>query len=341
MKYQIILIDTARKYILPGILRRYIDRAAELGYNQIQLYFSDNQGFRLALDDMYVTTDMGQYDAAQALGDGYADTNLDMTPDGSGKTYTQDEIKHLIDYAADRGVEVVPAINTPGHMGAILEKFPQFRYRNSQGISRSSLDINNPEACAFAFGLLEKYLSFFELCGCRYFNLVADEFALDLDGMDGLYRDGDYPAFMAYLQTAVSQVLKHHMIPRVFNDSLYMDDSTLSELDRRVEVCYCFHCRSSAKRIAEKGHGLINGTIDLFWVLGKPAWQVNAEKIAHFVPEVFADKSTINQPEGVMLCIWCDRGDAVSDEMMYEETLPVLEELAKTLAQEQLHQPEH
>lgn len=333
MKYHIILIDIARKYIRPEILRCYIDQAAELGYNQLQLYFSDNQGFRLALDDMRVKTDMGQYDVAQALGDGYTDLELDMTPDGSGRTYVQSEIKQLIDYAADRGVEIVPAINTPGHMGAILDKFPQFCYRNGQGISRSSLDITNPEACAFAYGLLEKYLSFFELCGCRYFNLVADEFALDLSGMDGLYRDGDYPAFMAYLQTAVSQVLKHHMIPRVFNDSLYMDDSVLSELDRRVEVCYCFHCCSSAERIMEKGHGLINGTIDLFWVLGKPAWQVNAEKISHFVPETFVDKSTINRPEGVMLCIWCDRGDAASDEAMYEDTLPVLKKLAQILTQ--------
>lgn len=70
------------------------------------------------------------YNLAEALGDGYSDGG--KYPDGSGQYLTQSEMDEIIDYANRKGIEIVPCINTPGHMGAILEEFPQFRYSGSK-----------------------------------------------------------------------------------------------------------------------------------------------------------------------------------------------------------------
>lgn len=324
MGYRIILLDIARKYIRSNVLKQYIDLASECNYNQIQLYFSDNQGFRLALNDMNIKVSGAEYDLSSALGDGYVDEAMDMCPDGTGKYLTQEEILDLIRYAREKKIEIVPSFNTPGHMGTILQVFPEFRYRDSKGLSSNSLDITNETARQFALAVLEKYISFFAQCGCRYFNLVADEYANDMAGFSGLYNDGNYPKFMSYLIEAIQIVRKHNMIPRVFNDALYMDDTHENEIGKDVEVCYCFTYDTTAKSIAEKGHPIINGTIDLFWVLGKKDWQVTPANARSIDIRKFVDGSTISNPTGAMLCIWCDKANAENDEEMLQNSTPAI-----------------
>ena len=324
MGYRIILLDVARKYIKPNVLKQYIDLASACNYNQIQLYFSDNQGFRLALDNMKVIVSGTEYDLSSALGDGYVDEAMDMHPDGTNKYLTQAEILDLIRYACEKKIEIVPSLNTPGHMGAILQSFPEFKYRDSTGVSANSLDITNEAARQFALAVLEKYISFFAQCGCRYFNLVADEYANDTAGFSGLYSDGNYPKFMSYLNEAIQIVRKYNMVPRVFNDALYMDDAHENEIGKDVEVCYCFTYGTTAKSIAEKGHPIINGTTELFWVLGKTDWQVNPTRAKSMDMSNFVDGSNIPSYEGVMLCIWCDKATAESDEEMLQNTAPAI-----------------
>ena len=89
--YNIVHVDAGRKYFTPGELKAIIDNSAEAGFNQVELYLSDNQGFRFALDDMTLTTDYDTYDLTPALGDGYSTTD-GKAPCGSGKYLTQEEM---------------------------------------------------------------------------------------------------------------------------------------------------------------------------------------------------------------------------------------------------------
>ena len=124
--YKIVHLDAARKYFSVENIKDIIDTAADAGYNQIELYLSDNQGFRLGLDDMTVTTAFGSYDLTPALGAGYSQSP--HYTDGKEIWLTQQEMDEIISYANRKGLDVVPCINAPGHMGALLEAFPQFRY---------------------------------------------------------------------------------------------------------------------------------------------------------------------------------------------------------------------
>ena len=73
MHQKLLLLDTARKFFSVSQIKTYIDALSAAGFAHLQLYFSDNQGFRLVLDDMTITTPSGNiYDLAPCLGRGYS-----------------------------------------------------------------------------------------------------------------------------------------------------------------------------------------------------------------------------------------------------------------------------
>lgn len=308
--YSIVHVDAGRKYFSVENLKTIIDNAAAAGFNQVELYLSDNQGFRFALDDMTLTTGYGTYDLTGALGDGYSDGS--KHPDGTDQYLTQGEMDEIISYANGRQIDIVPCINIPGHMGAILEEFPSFRYSTSS----SSIDLDNEEAVAFALALTEKYAKYFASRGCKYYNVGADEYANDMSsmGFEGMGADL-YTKFVELLNDAADIILAEGMIPRAFNDGFYYKDYSISvEPNKAYEICYWTsgwwgYDVASASTIAAKGHKMINTNGDYYWVLGDSTWQCSAEKAAQFDQTVFSG-STISNPAGSMFCIWCDVANA-------------------------------
>lgn len=312
--YKIVHLDAGRKYFSPDNIKAIIDNAAAAGFNQVELYLSDNQGFRFALNDMTITTSYDTYDLTPALGDGYSDGYSDGSkyPDGSGKYLTQTEMSGIISYAKEKGIEIVPCINVPGHMGAILEAFPGFRYSSS----KSSINLENDEAVAFALALTEKYAAYFADQGVKFYNLGADEYANDMStmGFQGLYTSGEYQRFVDFLNNAAQIVINHGMTPRAFNDGIYYNNDTNYDINKNIQVCYWSsgwggYNVASAGTIAAQGHDLINTHGDYYWVLGNSGWQCSSEKAGQFDIASFQG-STISSPAGAMFCIWCDNGAA-------------------------------
>lgn len=318
LKYRIVHIDAGRKYFSPENIKKIIDNAAAAGFNQVELYLSDNQGFRFALDDMNVTTSTGNtYNLAPALGDGYSDGS--KCPDGSGKYLTQSEMTDIISYAKEKGIDIVPCINVPGHMGAILEEFTQFKYSGSN----SSIDLENAEAVAFALAITEKYATYFESQGIKYYNLGADEYANDLStmGFQGLYTSGKYQKFVDFLNQAAQIVINHGMTPRAFNDGVYYNEDNTYHINSKIQVCYWSsgwsgYNLASAQYLVNQGMEVINTHGDYYWVLGNTSWQCSTDKASQFDYTSFQYKTgttgngTISNPAGAMFCIWCDVGNA-------------------------------
>lgn len=316
--YKIVHLDAGRKYFSPENIKKIIDNAATAGFNQVELYLSDNQGFRFALDDMNVTTSTGNtYDLTPALGDGYSDGS--KYPDGSGKYLIQSEMTDIISYATGKGIDIVPCINVPGHMGAILEEFTQFKYSGSN----SSIDLENAEAVAFALAITEKYATYFESQGVKFYNLGADEYANDLStmGFQGLYTSGKYQKFVDFLNNAAQIVINHGMTPRAFNDGIYYNEENTYSINSAIQVCY-WSCGwsgynlASAQYLVNQGMDVINTHGDYYWVLGNSSWQCSADKANQFDYTSFQYRTgttgngTISDPAGAMFCIWCDVGSA-------------------------------
>ena len=323
--YKVVHLDAGRKYFTSDEIKTLIDNAAAAGYNQLELYLSDNEGFRFALDDMEITTGYDTYDLSDAL--------------SVGECLDQTEMSDLIDYAKEKGVEIVPCINTPGHMGAILDAFPEFRYSGSE----TSIDLTNPEAVAFALAIVEKYAAYFAGEGCDFFNIGADEYANDIGDMGfarlyGYAGENGYEDFVNYLNAAAQVVINEGMTPRAFNDGIYYHDDTSFEVNPAIQVCYWSngwpgYYVASADTISEAGHQMINTHGDYYWVLGNSNAQCDVEKAKTFDYESFMG-STISNPEGAMFCIWCDSPNADSAESVIADTADVLKAFGSTLPQD-------
>ena len=110
--------------------------------------------------------------------------------DPNGTTLNQAEITELIQYAKDRGVGLIPAINSPGHMDAMLVAMEKLGIANPQAnfdkVSKTTMDLENEEAMNFTKALIGKYMDFFA-GKTKIFNYGTDEYANDATNAQGWY----------------------------------------------------------------------------------------------------------------------------------------------------------
>ncbi len=303
LSYKLVHLDCGRKYFSKEWIIALINEMSAAGYNQLQLDFSNNEGLRFALNDMTVNG----IDLSSAVG-----------PNGEyGDGYlTQSDMDEIIDHANSKGIEIVPSMDMPGHMGAILNAVSRYKWQNS-----NSLDIESEEAVNFALALLRKYVDYFSGKGCKYFNIGADEFANDIYSTGGmgfaaLQTQGKYNYFVDFVNKAAAVVKEAGMIPRAWNDGLYYNDADVT-FDTDIQVYYWSSGGSgynvaSASTIAAKGHDMINANGNYYYVLGKSCNGGNAEYCSTFDNTAFMG-DTVSNPAGAMFCIWCDYPNAQTE----------------------------
>ena len=272
--HKILHLDCGRKYFTKEWIIALIHEMAAAGYNELELDFSNNEGFRFALDDMDVTfmTASGverSIDLTPALG-GDADGSATDTP-----WLTQADMDEILSVARGEDIAIVPLLNSPGHLGRILDTVaPEYRYQNS-----NSLDITSDDAKAFGIALIQKYAAYFADEGCEYFNMGCDEFANDLYSSGGmgfghLVSAGRYGDFADYVNSLAGVLKSLDLTPRAFNDGIYYNNDTSVSFDQDIQVCYWSsgwngYAVGSAATIVEEGHAVINTNGDYYYVLGK------------------------------------------------------------------------
>mgnify|MGYP003312835193 CR=1 FL=1 len=183
--YRILHLDCGRKYFSKDWIKALITEMSAAGYNQLQLAFG-NDGLRFLLDDMSLVVNGKTYsDAAVTAGIQAGNSAYNATkgyyPDVN--ELTQTEMDEIIDHAKANGIEIVPHLNMPGHMDAILDAIEYVgiydAHFEGRSVSLRSLNLENDAAVAFSKALLEKYVAYFDAQGCSYFHIGADEFAND------------------------------------------------------------------------------------------------------------------------------------------------------------------
>lgn len=327
-KYNIMFLDCGRKYFSVNSIKQIIDNASAAGFNYIQLAVG-NDGLRFLLDDMSLTVNGKTYSsenvskAIHAGNEAYYNFDVDEL--------TQPEMDEIIAYAASKGMGVIPCVNTPGHMDAILSAATSLTGTDcSYSGSARTIDVTNTAAVAFTQALLKKYVSYFAGKGCEYFNMGADEYANDIFtsgsmGFGNLQSTGKYSYYVTYVNAVAKMVKDAKMTPMAFNDGIYFNSNTSSgTFDTDILICYWSNGWSSytpmpAADLASKGFKLINTHGDYYWVLGKSDWQCSPEKAKGFNYKTFQG-GTINDPTGSMFCIWCDYPGAGTDTSVVNNT---------------------
>ena len=159
-----VMVDVARHFIAVDVLKRTLDAMALTKLNVLHLHLTDDQGFRFPSRRF------------PRLGD-------------TGAQYTHDDLADLIDYAADRGVRVVPELNLPGHCTALLVAYPEWGVWPVEptqrfGVHPGCLNISNPAVLNAVGELLDEVVDVFP---DPYIHIGGDELHpkwwADTDGM--------------------------------------------------------------------------------------------------------------------------------------------------------------
>jgi hexosaminidase len=117
-----VLLDVARHFLPKQDLLRFIDLIALHKLNILHLHLTDDQGWRIEILRYPKLTEVGGWRRESPLGDRRWG-RTDGRPHGG--YYTQDDLREIVAYAADRFVTVVPEIDVPGHMGAAIAAYPE------------------------------------------------------------------------------------------------------------------------------------------------------------------------------------------------------------------------
>lgn len=338
-------LDCGRKYFTKDWILALINEISAAGYTHLQLAIG-NDGMRFLLDDMSLTVGDKTYsseDVAAAIHAGNVayDNRQSYTPEKD--ELTESEMNAIISYAASKGITVIPLINNPGHMDAILSAATSLTGTScSYNRSVTTIDLGNEDAVAFTKAFLTKYVKYFAAKGCTHFGIGADEYANDVYstgsmGFGKLVKDGNYDKFISYVNSVAALVKAAKMKPVAFNDGFYFNGNTTSGTFS-TDIVISFwtsgwggYQSETASQLAARGHQMINTNGDFYYVLGKSdKFDSGYDYASNFSNTAFMG-STVSNPAGATFCVWCDYPGAETEQEIAQKIRLPLRAMAQRM----------
>lgn len=170
--YRGLMLDCSRHFWTVDELKETLSQMAFFKLNKLQMHLTDNNAWRLAMD---------QYPELTAKGTYYSDF-----PDLSGKYYSTNDLKEIVKYAQALGIEIIPEVDLPGHAIALLAAMPQLSCKGGtfeaypeelplnqrKRGNENMLCIGNPESIRFAQEVVDALIQIFP---SKYIHLGGDE----------------------------------------------------------------------------------------------------------------------------------------------------------------------
>ncbi|MGW0331353.1 family 20 glycosylhydrolase [Streptomyces sp. NPDC003011] len=300
------MLDIARKHFTAGWIEDRVRELGDLKFNQLGLHFSDDQGFRI---------------------------ESDSHPEVVSKEHlTKAQVKKIVDLAASRHITVVPEIDSPGHLGAVIAAHPELQLRNARGVAtRGAVDISDPAAGEIVDDLLNEYAGLFP--GDQW-HLGADEYqALVVSDPEASYPQLATAAREAYgsgatvedlttgwLNDRADTVRAHDKSPRAWNDGLFRNTSV--QADKDIQVAYWTGKEIGARQPVEylsAGRKVVNYNDEfLYYVLGQPltfVYPTGQRIYEQWTPLVVRGTQPVSatyddQILGGSFAVWCDLADS-------------------------------
>ncbi|QDH16609.1 beta-N-acetylhexosaminidase [Swingsia samuiensis] len=153
-----LLIDVSRHFLSVDTVKRQLDAMELMKFNVLHWHLSDGTGFRVESHVFPKLTSISSH----------------------GEYYTQEQVRDIVSYAADRGIRVVPEFDVPGHALAILEAYPDLaaqsvpdqQQQKNTNLNNPAMDPTNPQTLSFIRSL---YAEMGALFPDRYFHSGGDE----------------------------------------------------------------------------------------------------------------------------------------------------------------------
>lgn len=313
-------LDSGRKYYSKEFMFQLIDQLAEYKFNYLQLHFSENEGFRIE-----------------------SESHPEIVSD---EAWTKEEVQEIISYARKNYIEIIPELDSPGHLRQALKTHPEFQLKDRSGKAlENSLDITNPEAVIFIKEIINEFTEVFK--ESNYFHIGGDEF-VDMDRIEnypdivaaskekyGTEADGT-EAFIDYINEIAQFVKEKGFVPRIWNDGVYRAGrAPLTQVDKDIQITYWTKWQANMapiQRFIDEGHTVLNfNDAYFYYVLGEAAsykyptpdkiynnWHLGVfPNIRSGVPQTY-EKPYPTSIIGASFSVWSDLPNAQSEEEVFQ-----------------------
>ena len=173
-------LDVSRHFFDMDMVKKYLDVMEIHKLNTLHWHLTDDQGWRIEIKKYPKLTEKGSIRKETLIGHMSRGKGVyDGTPYGEGCWYSQDQIREIIDYAAAKGIEIIPEIDLPGHMLAALSAYPEYGCTGGPydvwgrwGIADDVLCAGNEKTMLFLEDILSEVAALFP---SEYIHIGGDE----------------------------------------------------------------------------------------------------------------------------------------------------------------------
>ncbi|EGR0081701.1 beta-N-acetylhexosaminidase [Vibrio vulnificus] len=175
-RYRGMMLDCSRHFHSVEQVKRLINLLAHYKFNTFHWHLTDDEGWRVEIKAFPALTEVGAWRGVdEAIEPQY--THISQR---YGGFYSQEEIKEVVAYAAQRSIMVIPEIDVPGHCRAAIKSLPEMLveaeddtvYRSIQNYSDNVLNPGLSTTYQFLDGVLEEIAQLFP---APYVHIGADE----------------------------------------------------------------------------------------------------------------------------------------------------------------------
>ncbi len=305
-------LDMARKSFTAGWIEDRVRELGDLKYNRLQLHFSDDQGFRIA-----------------------SDSHPEIV---SKQHLTKAQVRKIVALAAQRHITVVPEIDSPGHLGAVIAAHPELQLRSAAGNApQGTIDISKPAAAEIVDDLLKEYADLFpgsdwHLGGDEYRALMVSNPAATYPQLAAAaqkaYGAGGTVADLTtgWLNDRADTVRAAGKTPLAWNDGFFRGTSVRPAGD--IRVAYWTGKEIGARQPVEylsAGRKVVNYNDEfLYYVLGQPNkfFYPRGQRIyEQWTPRVVRGTTAVSskydgQILGGYFAVWCDFPNAQTQDQV-------------------------
>ena len=137
-----LMLDVARHFFTVDEVKQYIDAMVRYKYNMLHWHLTDDEGWRIEIKSLPKLTETGAWRVEKVGNFGEFSPALPDEPKTYGGFYTQDQIRDIVNYAAERFVQVIPEIDVPGHSLAAVVAYPELSC--TEGADKYTLRAGEP-----------------------------------------------------------------------------------------------------------------------------------------------------------------------------------------------------
>lgn len=170
------MLDEGRYFKGKQVVKNLLDEMALLKMNVFHWHLTDDQGWRIEIKKYPKLTEVGAFRDSTEINH-FGSNVFDGKPHGG--FYTQEEIKEIVAYAADRQILVVPEIEMPGHASAAIAAYPWLGTTGKQikvpcifGVQYDVFNVADPKVLAFFNDVIDEVIALFP---SQVFHVGGDE----------------------------------------------------------------------------------------------------------------------------------------------------------------------